>query len=207
MKKGKVDFGVAIYPPRAIREAAKNLALLIESKGVVLCSKIDATHIAHITVFQGGFPADPSNDIRSEIEESCDLNIEVKMQTGLYLSSIGNIFWNAYVSPELLGFHLEMIQRIKPLTKGCFMEQWIDRLGDPAGLSKEAREMVIKNGFAASGKLFMPHVTIGMLSDRSVWSEIKDIIVPQASFTASQIIGGPLGYYGNIEKKSIVLGR
>ena len=80
------------------------------------------------------------------------------------------------------------------------MKQRVDRLTNVlSDLSEEAKTNVLEHGFAAAGNLFLPHITLGKLVSRDDDAQLKDIVLPKMSFTASQIIGGPLGYHGNIE--------
>ena len=80
------------------------------------------------------------------------------------------------------------------------MKQRIERLTNAlSDLTEEAKTNVLKNGFAASGNLFLPHLTLGKLVSRDDDAQLLDIALPKMSFTASQIIGGPLGYHGNIK--------
>lgn len=199
LKEGKYDFGVAIYPPEEVREIAKDILSQIMTKINVL-NGLDDTHLPHITIFQGGFPKDPSIDLKTLSKQLSGSELLLQMKQKLSISAIGNIFWDAELSEELMKIHNEALEKFIPITDGCLMKQWIDRLKGSIGLDENAKKRVLTNGFAASGQSFQPHITLGKLSDITDEEKIRDILIPKVSFLATNIIGGPLGYAGNIEK-------
>lgn len=200
LKEGKFDFGIAIFPPQEIQDCAFWLLAQIKQKGITLTNTLDATHLPHITLFQGSFPEDPQNTLQWLLDEVKNTPLVLEMEDRLFVNTNGNIFWNVKITPELQQLHEEILSLCKPTTKWYLMKQRVERLTNVlSDLSEEAKTNVLKNGFAASGNLFMPHLTLGKLVNRDDDAQLKDIALPKMSFTASQIIGGPLGYHGNIE--------
>ncbi len=200
LKEGTYDFGIAIFPSQEIQDSAFWLLAQIKQKGITLTNTLDATHLPHITLFQGSFPEDPQGTLQSLLNELENKSLVLEMEDHLFVNTNGNIFWNVQITPELQKLHEEILALCKPTTKWYLMKQRIDRLTNVlSDLTEEAKTNVLKNGFAASGNLFLPHITLGKLVSRDDDAQLLDIVLPKMSFTASQIIGGPLGYHGNIE--------
>ncbi len=200
LKEGKFDFGVAIFPPQEIQDAALWLLEQIKSQKIELTNTLDATHLPHITLFQGSFPEDPQNTLQWLLDEIKNTPLELEMEDHLFVNTNGNVFWNVKITPELQQLHEEMIALCKPLTKWYLMKQRVERLTNAlSDLSEESKANVLEHGFAAAGNLFLPHITLGKLVNRDNDTQLLDIALPKMSFTASQIIGGPLGYHGNIK--------
>ena len=205
LKPGNFDYGIAIFPSDEMVKAAEKIVKLLESKNIELIFKLDNTHLPHITLFQGSFLSDPKDELEKLAKSLVGREVEITMDKQLYFYSIGNIFWNTNISNDLLSLHLDAIKIFRPLAEGRLMKQWIDRLVDPeTDLDDEAKARVIKNGFAESGEThFLPHITLGRLANKSDWEKIKNINLNNYSFPVSRIIGGPLGYHGNIKKIKI----
>lgn len=201
LQEGKFDFGVAIFPPQEIQDSAFGLLAQIKSHEIELTNTLDVTHLPHITLFQGSFPEDPQGTLQALLNELENTPLALEMQDHLFINTNGNVFWNVEITSQLQKLHEEILTLCKPITKGYLMKQRVDRLtATLSDLSEEAKSNVLQNGFAASGNLFLPHLTLWKLVHQSDASKIKEISIPKMSFTASQIIGGPLGYHGNIEK-------
>lgn len=197
MKLGTYSYGVAIYPNENVRLYINDLVSEL-SKKVSFLFHVDSTHIPHITLFQGGFNNDPKNLISS-------LNIPkgrpvIKMKDMLFLHPTGNIFWNVECTKEIQSFHEEIARPAKLLTQEHYMQQWIDRCGENGDLNKTQIELVREFGFAESGIAYLPHITIGRLTNLSDWLKIKDTQLLPIKFLAEKVIAGPVSYFGNVER-------
>lgn len=206
LKAGKCDFGVAIYPPVEVREMAKGILGQIMTKINVL-NGLDDAHLPHITIFQGGFPKDPSNDLEMLSKQLEVDGFSLEMKQKLSISAIGNIFWDVELSEQLMKIHLDALEKFRPITAGNLMKQFVDRMNGSIGLDENAKKRILTNGFPLSGQSFQPHITLGRLTAIADGEKIKDIIIPKVSFAVANIIGGPLGYAGNIEKISFDVGN
>ncbi len=200
LKEGAFDFGIAIFPPQEIQDSAFWLLAQIKQKGITLTNTLDATHLPHITLFQGSFPEDPKDALQALLQTLEHTPLVLEMEEHLFVNTNGNVFWNVKITPELQQLHEEILTLCKPVTKGYLMRQRVERLNNVlSDLSEEAKTNVLQHGFAAAGNLFLPHLTLGKLVSRDDDAQLLDIALPKMSFTASQIIGGPLGYHGNIK--------
>lgn len=201
-KKGDFNFGIAIYPPIDVRTKAFSLTNEIESR-VPLTFRLDEIHLPHITLFQGAFPANAQAHLEKTIQEYCSSlreTFEIELMSELFFHPIGNIFWNTTKPQHLKDAHLQAIELFRPLTQGALMQQWIERLDNPhTDLSAEQKSLVLKNGFAESGELFLPHITLGRLAEKSDSIKLQKMFISGEKFEVLEIIGGPLGTVGNIE--------
>lgn len=84
------------------------------------------------------------------------------MDEDLFVRPNGNIFWNAKPNKNLSEFHLKLLEKLQPLTKGILMAQFKNIL-DKDETSVSDKEQILKYGSLLAGPNFLPHITLGKL--------------------------------------------
>lgn len=201
---GPLNFGLAIYPAEAVRQAAHAITDGIEQR-TSLAFRLDDEHIPHITLFQGGFAEDARPQIEAAAQKWASTAglqpFQLTLEGKLFHHPIGNVFWNTDIPEALRALHLSAIAALRPLTGGRLMQQFITRMTDPnTDLPPAKQEMVRLHGFSEAGDFYQPHITLGRLADKKAAAQLADLHVPETPFTVDTIIGGPLGDVGNIRE-------
>lgn len=211
------NYGAIILAPTAFSDYCNSLAVQLENevehnfgKGLLYDLVGSKERVAHITLFQGGFPEGQRSEIHALLKSlSASLQpLTIQMESRLVVHPYGPIFWNAIADPKLTDLHGEVLEALLPLTrvnkKRHLMKQWADRLRNSDDLTPEQREMVLQNGFAESGQLFVPHITLGRVDRSDEYQAVRHFIenfsVQPKQFVVENIAMGRLGYAGNVEE-------
>jgi 2'-5' RNA ligase len=208
-------YGVVIIPPPDIAAYAADQARLLDAElargfGGHLDSPVFADGaLPHVTLFQGGFPEGVEADINEALGQLAKEagSVSVAMEPVLFLHPYGPVFWIAETTAALAKLHERSLELLSPLTKQrgirLLMPQWSDRLQKQNDLTEKQKQMVRENGFAESGELFLPHITLGRIAKADNFKNAAPIVeafgMESKVFPAGQIRLGKLGYAGNVE--------
>lgn len=196
-----LDIGIAYtLNKETIREAFRLIQIISERVSTI--SQLDESHLTHITLFQGRFPMDTKVEIKKRVESICKSSgmVIMNMTNYLFIRPNRNVFWNVLLTPELKALHLKIQKHLLPLTKGMIMDQFQDLFNNPE-LSWGDREQISKYGALLAGEKYLPHLTLCKLANKNDQDRISDIKPKPITFTAKTMIGGKLGYFGDLKEE------
>lgn len=191
------DLGVAIAVEGEVGVWSFRIVEDVKSRAKLVFAVGENT-VSHITLFQGRFPEGTKLKIVEAIN-SLDLSKlgELEMEDELFFRPNGNIFWNIKKNETLKNFHELLNQKLFPMTHGLVMDQFKVMLEKP-DLPEGDREQLMKYGVLLAGDKFLPHITLGRLSNPEDKEKLSGIYIPKISFSPKNIFIGNLGQYGEV---------
>jgi 2'-5' RNA ligase len=187
---------VAIIPPASVAQAVIGLGAQLPADAPFVVD--GENYFPHLTVFMARFAADNEERVADAVATSTGHRLNVEVQHDGFRLTEGNYYEVSYERSErLLRLHRRLLRALKPLRY---------RPGQPIyepyfGLySREQRRRARRTGYDLAGRLYRPHITVGLL-------KAGEMVAPRSrhgaplSFTATDLGLFQADQYGAARKR------
>lgn len=192
-----VQLNIAIIPEQRIQQEAIKLSETL--------SKSFDTHFIlntenlfpHVTISQARYPKKNLDKVIDMVKNTVKNITQCNVSLSQFDLVFGEfVFWNAFRSPELVGFHQQIVDSTNSLREGLVIEH----VAAMTNLPPEDAGDREKYGALLIGPRYRPHITLTRLRESGQIEKVAKVVGKgkEDHFTMTKIIIGYLGNHGTV---------